>query len=891
MQPSRGRVITFYSYKGGTGRSMALANAAWILASAGRRVLMIDWDLEAPGLHRYFRPFLIDAELAATEGLMDMVDNYATEAIRPLQEHEKPEKDWYLRHADFSDYIVSVNFPNFPTGGKIDLLPAGRQCDQYALTVSSFNWQNFYDRLGGGGFLEAFKHKARSEYDYVLIDSRTGVSDTAGICSVQMPDTLVVCFTYNNQSIKGACAVARSAAARHEKLTDEKLALQRAGKALELQSMSDQAEPRYRIFPVPMRVDSGESERLAVRQAFARDSFADMLGHLAQASISEYWKAVEIPYTVFYAYEEVLASFKDDPQDPKSVLAAMLRLTRHVSDGDVSDYRLALAPEENRKFLDAFAETTAPTATRKALAESQRETPEQALARTAEAALAGLPETDREIARRVLTRLVRLGGEDEAGGLFAISAMLNDFNESEQKVIAALTSHRVVAIAREGRTSQSSYARVAEPYARASESYTRASEPSVSLADVRLLECWPRLIEWINQDRAFLVWRQQLRTYYLDWERNGQDRGALLSGRLLSEADLMALRRGSDLTAGEAEYIASSLSASAPPAPAAPRASMPMSPPPASAQAPVRAKPARSLAWVWVVTSVAAIAGIWLALTLQRPSGEQPTPTDPVKAEIQLPQFVGVSSRDARATATALYLTAAIKGESETPDDPQVDGVVVAQTPAAGTMVTQGSVVTLTIASLTAAVPTVVGMNLSEALQTLADRKFKLGSTDSKYVPDAREGTIISQAPAPATKVAAGTQVNVVVARSAQLSDFRLGLYFPENNAQADSVAARVRTLVLKSGAQVQRAPRPESYFTTLRPQATTNQIRYSAESERRAANDLQQLLKEAGGFPTFELVKVAQASEGFISVFVVEPPAPGKESRIEPPKEPASKY
>ena len=51
------------------------------------------------------------------------------------------------------------------------------------------------DRLGGGGFFEAVKVRAQR---------RTGVSDTAGICSVQMPDSLVVCFTYNNQSIQGA---------------------------------------------------------------------------------------------------------------------------------------------------------------------------------------------------------------------------------------------------------------------------------------------------------------------------------------------------------------------------------------------------------------------------------------------------------------------------------------------------------------------------------------------------------------------------------------------------------------------------------------------------------------------------------------------------------------
>ena len=59
-----GQVVTFYSYKGGTGRTMALANVAWILAANGQRVLVVDWDLESPGLHRFFHPFL-DAEAIA----------------------------------------------------------------------------------------------------------------------------------------------------------------------------------------------------------------------------------------------------------------------------------------------------------------------------------------------------------------------------------------------------------------------------------------------------------------------------------------------------------------------------------------------------------------------------------------------------------------------------------------------------------------------------------------------------------------------------------------------------------------------------------------------------------------------------------------------------------
>src|SRR5262249_49043170 len=60
---------------------MALANFAWILAASGRSVLAVDWDLEAPGLHRYFRPFLIDPDLFETDGLIDTFWTFAASAL------------------------------------------------------------------------------------------------------------------------------------------------------------------------------------------------------------------------------------------------------------------------------------------------------------------------------------------------------------------------------------------------------------------------------------------------------------------------------------------------------------------------------------------------------------------------------------------------------------------------------------------------------------------------------------------------------------------------------------------------------------------------------------------------------------------------------------------
>src|SRR5271166_4838811 len=71
-QTKAGPVCTFYSYKGGVGRSMALANVAALLAGWGKKVLVVDWDLEAPGLEKFFvRPGV--RLVRDTPGLVDLI--------------------------------------------------------------------------------------------------------------------------------------------------------------------------------------------------------------------------------------------------------------------------------------------------------------------------------------------------------------------------------------------------------------------------------------------------------------------------------------------------------------------------------------------------------------------------------------------------------------------------------------------------------------------------------------------------------------------------------------------------------------------------------------------------------------------------------------------------
>ncbi|MET7880440.1 FxSxx-COOH system tetratricopeptide repeat protein [Micromonospora profundi] len=301
-----GQVVTFYSFKGGTGRTMALANVAWILAASGRRVLVADWDLESPGLHRFFHPFLDAEAIQGTSGVIDMIRDYEWETTRA---GDRPE-GWVERYAQVGRHAFSLRW-NFPDGGSLDFLSAGRQNSDYAVAVSGLDWDNFYNRLGGAQFFEALRADMKRQYDFTLIDSRTGLSDVADICTLHLPDILVDCFTFSDQGIEGAARVAHSVGSRYRRRD-------------------------IRVLPVPMRVDQAEKERAEAGRLLAMRRFAGLPAAMTEAERRRYWAAVEVPYRPFYAYEETLATFGDPPGSPTSLLAAFETLTGVLTDGAIT---------------------------------------------------------------------------------------------------------------------------------------------------------------------------------------------------------------------------------------------------------------------------------------------------------------------------------------------------------------------------------------------------------------------------------------------------------------------------------------------------------------------------------------------------------------------------
>ncbi|MGA2403998.1 MAG: tetratricopeptide repeat protein, partial [Syntrophobacteraceae bacterium] len=181
--------VTFYSYKGGVGRTLALANVAYTLATEGgkQRVMVVDFDLEAPGIDA-IAPF--DSGKATEKGgIVEYIAEYAKG--REASPDALPSLLPYAREVD--------GIPN------LMVMPAGKKDSQYQETLTCLNWESFYKFKHGYRFFEQFKRKIEQEFspDYLLVDSRTGLADVAGITTHQLADLVVLVFNLNRQNLDG----------------------------------------------------------------------------------------------------------------------------------------------------------------------------------------------------------------------------------------------------------------------------------------------------------------------------------------------------------------------------------------------------------------------------------------------------------------------------------------------------------------------------------------------------------------------------------------------------------------------------------------------------------------------------------------------------------------
>jgi tetratricopeptide (TPR) repeat protein len=318
-----GQIITFYSYKGGTGRSMALANVACLLAQRPKagRVLMIDWDLEAPGLHRYFQGHVKhhfrntktrERDYDAYPGVIDLFADLK-KAIKKFDSEDDPDDedtDKLFGTVKLEDYILPTDIES------LDLLKAGNfdPKSNYPNRVNSFRWDSLFAQ--SPWLFGKFASRLAKQYDYVLIDSRTGLTDISGICTTLLPDKLVVVFTPNRQSLTGVL----------EKLIPE---------ALNYRRNSAYMRP-LTVFPLPSRIELAEDQlRQDWRQGNRKEGiagyqpeFEELLKKsydLPECDLQDYFDKVQIRHQSSYAYGEKIAVLTNESQDDINTLSYAYR--------------------------------------------------------------------------------------------------------------------------------------------------------------------------------------------------------------------------------------------------------------------------------------------------------------------------------------------------------------------------------------------------------------------------------------------------------------------------------------------------------------------------------------------------------------------------------------
>lgn len=174
--------IVFFSIKGGVGRSTALAASAWALARAGKRVLVMDLDLESPGLSSALLPVDRQPKYGITDWLVeDLVDN---------------------GNALLNDMYATSNLT---TAGEIYLVPAhGIDPGEYVTKLGrvwmpkvdaqmcSESWSARLNRL-----VNSLEGHIRP--DVILVDSRAGIDEVAAACVTDLGAHTVLMFAIQGQ--------------------------------------------------------------------------------------------------------------------------------------------------------------------------------------------------------------------------------------------------------------------------------------------------------------------------------------------------------------------------------------------------------------------------------------------------------------------------------------------------------------------------------------------------------------------------------------------------------------------------------------------------------------------------------------------------------------------
>jgi hypothetical protein len=159
--------VTVFGIKGGVGRSTALAVWAWYLAQHGKRVLVLDFDLESPGLGQTLLPESSVSDFGIVDWLVEEAVGQADESLLSRMVSTSP------LCADKGMGEIRV----VPAAGAKEIDYIAKLSRAYMELSSEGSLIDFAERLSR--LLQALEEIEKP--DIVLLDSRAGMHDIAAV--------------------------------------------------------------------------------------------------------------------------------------------------------------------------------------------------------------------------------------------------------------------------------------------------------------------------------------------------------------------------------------------------------------------------------------------------------------------------------------------------------------------------------------------------------------------------------------------------------------------------------------------------------------------------------------------------------------------------------------
>jgi MinD-like ATPase involved in chromosome partitioning or flagellar assembly len=183
--------VVFYSYKGGVGRTTALIQTAFQLARQGKRVVLVDMDVEAPGLQSLLPP----SDKPVEEGLIDYLWERQTCFFN---EDNQPT-------IELTNIIYSVK--DSQSRRDLFIVPAGKIGQRYIQRLSILSTTHLFSETNDPWY--QFEEELWNQYqpDIMLIDARTGLNEWGGLSLLQLAEEAFVVLYPSQQNAEGVCFI------------------------------------------------------------------------------------------------------------------------------------------------------------------------------------------------------------------------------------------------------------------------------------------------------------------------------------------------------------------------------------------------------------------------------------------------------------------------------------------------------------------------------------------------------------------------------------------------------------------------------------------------------------------------------------------------------------